>query len=387
MDLLNILLLNKMKHSGVKPTGSIDITENGTVDVTNYAIANVNVPSSGAIAEKDVNFYDYDGTLVYSYTKADFLQLSEMPENPSHTGLVAQGWNWTLLQIQTYLTYYDKVDVAQIYTTASGKCEFDITLNKVTGLTITLNMTGKKNWGDNTTDSLTTHTYSDYGSYTITCDGTEINSGLIFGQASNKRNGYVTAVRIAGVASIYEYAFDYCTNIETVILSKDVTTLGNYLFRENKFLKYIGIPNTVTSIPQYFCNNNTLLGGISIPPSVTTINQYAFGSCTKLKRVTLPLETVTLQSGYTFYNCYALEEITLSPSLGYFTNYCFAMGAFKKLDLSKFTQVPTFGTSALSNFSKQAPIIVPDNLYDTFVSYAGWSNYANYLVKASEYEG
>lgn len=43
--------------------------------------------------EKDVDFIDYDGTLLYSYSADEFLEMTELPPNPSHDGLVAQGWN------------------------------------------------------------------------------------------------------------------------------------------------------------------------------------------------------------------------------------------------------------------------------------------------------
>jgi len=57
------------------PTGTIQIDQNGTIDVTQYASAEVNV-SGGVtpvtVEESDVNFIDYDGTILYSYTASDF---------------------------------------------------------------------------------------------------------------------------------------------------------------------------------------------------------------------------------------------------------------------------------------------------------------------------
>ena len=47
----------------------------------------------------DVVFIDYDGTIVDSKTKAEINAMtsdSDLPANPTHTGLTSQGWNWTV---------------------------------------------------------------------------------------------------------------------------------------------------------------------------------------------------------------------------------------------------------------------------------------------------
>ena len=72
------------------------ITENGTYDASDdeadgYSSVTINVSGGGGSSGNDVIFYDYDGTVVASYSAADFANLSAMPANPTHEGLTAQG--------------------------------------------------------------------------------------------------------------------------------------------------------------------------------------------------------------------------------------------------------------------------------------------------------
>ena len=86
----------------------------------------------GPATKKQVNFIDYDGTLLYSYTAQEANALTELPANPSHTGLVAQGWNWTLAGIKAQLTALPNGDVwvGQMYITASRNTEIDVSMPK-----------------------------------------------------------------------------------------------------------------------------------------------------------------------------------------------------------------------------------------------------------------
>ena len=194
----------------------INITENGTYDVYEYGIANVNVPSSSTTvnplsvtangtytaptgtayspvtvnvssaseASDTVRFIDYDGTILHEYSKTEFLALTAMPANPSHTGLTSQGWNWSLSDAKTHVEEWDYLDIGQMYITESRDTEIDVefpegTLRLSPYLSLAINGTVEIDWGDNSTlttktgTSLTTritdinHTYSQPGNYTI----------------------------------------------------------------------------------------------------------------------------------------------------------------------------------------------------------------------------
>lgn len=144
---------------------------------------------SGAPApENDVNFYDYDGTRVASYTIAEAKALAALPSAPSHTGLTFQSWNWTLADIQSYDRQY--IDVGANYITTDGKTHIKA---RVDFVDVNLTMRGHKcsvsiDWGDGSAaDSYNypgynvnhsfAHTYAAEGIYDIAITITQTNEG------------------------------------------------------------------------------------------------------------------------------------------------------------------------------------------------------------------
>ena len=124
-----------------------------------------------------VRVIDYDGTII----KEENLNTGDtftLPDAPIHDRLTFQEWVSTDTITGNTVTVADRdIQIGAIYKTTSGNTEFDIVLTKVTGLTVNLqNLTGMTsiNWGDGTTDSSLSHTYNDYGAYTIEVAGVTV---------------------------------------------------------------------------------------------------------------------------------------------------------------------------------------------------------------------
>ena len=86
--------INSISGGGSATLITKSITENGTYNASSdsadgYSQVTVNVSGGGTVEpeEKDVNFYDYDGTRLYSYTKAEILELQQYPSLPTKTGI------------------------------------------------------------------------------------------------------------------------------------------------------------------------------------------------------------------------------------------------------------------------------------------------------------
>lgn len=360
-----------------------------------------------------VQVIDYDGTIL----KSDNLNTGDiftLPDIPTHSNLTFQSWSSPVtITDNTIIIENSDITIGATYTTVSGLSEFDIELTKVTGLSVTFNMIGNKNWGDGSTDSATTHTYTEYGKYTITCDGTTMSassSAGLFGQNSSSINYTLSNVRLSSsVTSIGDYAFGYCSSLESITIPNSVTSIGYRIFAYCYSLTSITIPNSVTSSIGSFMFNSCYnlksitipnsikfiqadafqacyaLTSITIPNSITSITSEAFAYCYNLKKLTIP-DNLTKIDTNTFNGCYNLRNVIIGKNIttinaNSFPN-CYSI---IKYDFSKSTSIPKLAnTNAFTKINGICKIIVPDDLYDNWIIATNWITYANYIYKASE---
>ena len=267
----------------------------------------------GTIEEKDVNFYDYDGTLLYSYTAQQFQALESMPENPNRTseGLTAQGWNWTLSDAKSYVTNHGGCDIGQMYTPTDGKAKIYISLEeerKKPCVGLAVNGTVEVDWGDGTTQNITgtstgtyirtPHEYASGGDYVISLssnnnfniDGNGYNSNKMICaeiNSTNEPNQYyyncVKKVVLSTKSKIDKqyscYAFTGMQNLETVVIPYGYTVnasaedIFTYLFSSCYNLKFLVIPNTLTNLgnSSKFADNCYSLKKIVLPSTITKL--------------------------------------------------------------------------------------------------------------------
>lgn len=107
--------------------------------------------------------------------------------------------------------------------------------------------------------------------------------------------------------------------LQSIVLPKGITTIGDDAFSYNTSLTSIKIPNTVTTIGKRAFRGCTNLTSIEIPDSVTYIGEHCFYDCNKLQKIKLSKKIQTINP-YLLYGCSSLTEIKIPEgvkSIGY----------------------------------------------------------------------
>ena len=373
---------------------------------------------SGASVDKDVKFYDYDGTLLYSYTVEEAQALTELPPLPEQEGLICQGWNWTLEGIKSHNR---AVNVGAMYITDDGTTRIYITLQEGRTspmLGVRVNGTVTVDWGDGSEPDILTGTSlsktiwtpnHEYGSPGIYIIRLSASGSMMFNDGSSGMNllrcssiddgrnrAYGNSIRKIelgnGVTSIGGHTFSACYSLISVTIPEGVTSIGGYAFNNCYSLTSVTIPEGVTSIGDYtfstcysltsaaisegatsigtnaFKNCHSLTS-VTIPEGVTSIGSNAFKNCSSLASVTIP-EGVTSIGDYAFQYCSSLISVTIPEGVTSIGNYAFN-NCYSLISVTIPEGVTSIGTNAFYNcysmrfydFSKHTAVPILSSIY------------------------
>lgn len=284
--------------------------------------------------EDDVRFYDYDGTLLYSYALDEVQSISSLPNPPEHDGLISQGWNYDLDVIKSLGR---GVNVCASYITDDGTTRLHIKTVSDGRNTVPLNIYQTVSdgvsidWGDGSTSTIsgtlgvsTTHTYSTPGEYTIKLtplNGTTyfLGNGSESVLGSNKvYTSMLQRVEIGeGVTAIMPYSLQWCSSLSSITIPNGITSIGSYAFAMCSALKHVALPaaiDTALTIDGYAFNNCYSIENMSIPEGTLDIGNNAFNGCYNLVSISLPnsLEGLGVEA---FKQCHSLKTIYLPGSI------------------------------------------------------------------------
>ena len=134
-------------------------------------------------------------------------------------------------------------------------------------------------------------------------------------------NAGTNTLSITGTGAMPNYAFTddqpwkaFRSEIKTVIIGDNVTTIGKHAFAACKALQNVTLGSRVQTIEVSAFGTCWALQSITLPASVTTIGKHAFLNCRVLQSVSFSDGLTTIGRG-AFGSCHALQSITLPASV------------------------------------------------------------------------
>lgn len=388
--------------------------------------------------ESDINFWDYEGTLLYAWTLAELATKTELPPLPSHDGLVCQGWNWTLQDIKDAGR---ELDIGALYITDDGKTRLYVDVDTKTWDDFVLNYwqsninTTTVDWGDGTTPETKNasswiehrHVYAASGSYVITMSVKE-GKTMRLGSGTNGRmliaNGETDSGRCAMLAKVEigervtrvtERAFFCAVRLKSVAVPSGVLFEPYRTFEQATSIRAVTVAFS-SAISQTFYNC-TSLRAIATSKGTTQTNNYAiaytavrqvnfdmttanktqslervhikavngqvgdFGACLSLLEVTIPADATTFVAA-AFQSDNALRRVTCLGDIASIPAQVFQRCyPLRFVDLTHCTAVPTLANvNAFDATHARLEIRVPASLVAAWKAATNWSSLADHIV-------
>lgn len=442
------IIVHKVIEEGeeiVNQSKEVEITANGETtiiaddDYTGLSEVKItcNVPTEKPFYfdyGKDVNFRDYDGTLLYSYTWAEAKALTALPALPTRDGMTYEEWNYTLAELKEQCDSeninYGKAEIGACCHTTDKKTRLYITVEEDTLSTpVYLVFTQSSasqlsiNWGDGSIaqtsniagNNVLSYTYSQAGDYVITLTNNGSQEILLGGYntAPNITNtstnlltpandeNHVNLNRLKRVEhglhfAITDLTYRMFNNLQSMNIPRSDSfsyrtferLRVNYLClpkkRENDFIGTNGfkdgcfytvsLPSDGKDYNKPFVNARL---ATFIIPKKAYLSESSFENAELLKCYNVSQST-TLASKV-FYNCKDLKSISITSTVTIIkANALYGCSSLTTVDFSHHTTVPILeATSAFTATNDNLRILVPSTLYETWIAATNWSSLAS----------
>ena len=313
-------------------SGTIYIDQLTQPQLNAIAEAQVRYPSLtvlfNSIETYTVNFYNYDGTLLYTVENVAWGTAAEyVGDTPSRVNANENedwefnGWDpdpsSVTENLECYAQYKNMVSQSRLLLTRAFSGEYE-------------------------NDEVET-----------------VGTGAFYGCSS------LTGVDLPNVTVIGNGAFNRCTSLTYVNIPK-VVSIDTNAFNECKALVNIDISSVTDAVlAAAFCNC-TSMTDIDISDSFTSVADKTFYNCTSLSVIDFPSKTLTRIGAQTFYGCQKLSALIVRSE-----TVC-ALG-----------NTSAFNTSAIA--SGTGYIYVPAALIDSYKKATNWSTYANQFRAIEDY--
>lgn len=398
------------------------LEENGVTHITpdeGYLLEQVTIVTNvltdtapDPIQPSDVNFYDYDGTILVAYTLDEAAALTELPALPEHEGLVCQGWNYDL---ETVKARKRPLNVGALYITDDRKTRLYITIDEfsdtdasimfsfldtVDGGPVTIE------WGDGTSEETmyttdarchsVSHTYAETGDYVISItvpDGQLVSLGddtetvdtaqhNVFGVMSNTVSYQSSRLRRVELGANTEvvlgygggYAFYNCTKLESITIPKEISDIGSDTFGQCYSLRHINLP--AVGLRRRAFRETRGMGSISIGPGYGSWGDYAFLGSGVVDFI-VP-EGVTSIPPCTFTNTSAMTYLQFPSTVASISTNALQGNASYAIDFRECSSVPVLASAD----ELGAYLWVPSELHAEWITADNWSTYASKTLPA-----
>ena len=260
IDLVTINLCPGQGGGGVKPSGTLDIVENGVYNVYSYSSASVDVHPSASLSETYISNGSYnitgefkDGVITVDVPAPQFVTetLNVSANGTYNPSEGVDGYSQVVVDVP--IDGWDQKDITE-------------------GIQI-VNLSNSAS-------------YVREGVFTL--------------------NKQIQTVYLPNCISVGEYAFQSCYSLIQVNLPM-CSSIGNYAFVNCSSLSQVSLP-VCSSIGTYAFLYCYSLSQLSLPVC-SSIGTYAFGYCYSLSQVNLPM--CSSISNYAFFNCSSLSQVSL----------------------------------------------------------------------------